>query len=208
MDVASVSAPVAMPSLRMVPRASQSALAVSTAISSDQLTLQTPATGTVPASRSLLPPPTREQNGRFTFMRNAHGQSITLLQKEGSRTYTHLSSQGLSFILNVKADNSPDTLVFSHMGDQITRNSLIPNQYYHITGEGQSEMRFDDQHNLVVQLKNGDQFLIDGRNGETLLTDTFRVTFNPDSNGHDFQVTYTGQHPLKKKTSRGDRIQW
>lgn len=175
----------------------------------DQLSLTATSTGTIPAVRPLLPPITREQSGRLTFTRNAHGQLITLLQKDnGSRTYTHSSERGLSFILNVKPDQTPDTLVFSHMGDGIKRNSLIPNQYFHLTGAHAPEMTFDSDHNMLITLKNGEAVVVDGRDGETILNGPFQVTFNPSSDGHDFAVDYHGSQSLKKQVSRGDRIKW
>lgn len=178
-------------------------------ISTDQMSLTATPTGTIPAVRPLLPPITREQSGRLTFARNVHGQLITLLQKDnGSRTFTHSSERGLSFILNVKPDNTPDTLVFSHMGDGIKRNSLIPNQYYQMTGSHEPEMTFDNDHNLLISLKNGETVVVDGRDGETIINGPFRVKFNPNSDGHDFQVDYQGLQSLKKQVSRGDRIKW
>lgn len=158
-------------------------------------------------SENKLPPVNIRQDGKFEFSSNAYGRNMSSLQMSPTqKTTSTVSGKGLSIILKQNSDKR-DVLVFSNMSDKIPNNSNIPNHYFHIDGKGKSKMYFDDSHNIVIELKNKEKIVIDGKDGQTFLEGPFKLDFDPNARGSKFNVTHTGSN-LPNFKSLGDKIKW
>ncbi len=159
-------------------------------------------------SENSLPEIRVQESSPFKYFFNAFGRQINTLKKEDGMTFTTMSEKGFSIILK-QNDAKRDVLVFSNMSDKIPKNSRIPNVYFLIEGKENSNIHFDQQHNIVIELKNKEKLVIDGKDGITILEGPFKPNFNPETpGGTDFRVTYTGKGHLKANTSFGDKIPW
>lgn len=162
----------------------------------------------VSETKKSLPPVNIRQDGNFEFSTNAYGRNINSLQLSPTqKTSSAVAQSGLSVILKQNSDKR-DVLVFSNMSDKIPNNSSIPNHYFYIEGKGKSKMYFDDNHNMVIELKNKDKIVIDGKDGQTILEGPFKLNFDPNARGSKFNVDYTGNSKLANFKSLGDKIKW
>lgn len=159
-------------------------------------------------SSNSLPPVRIKNDGDFTFSYNAYNRGINAHKEANGTTFNTLSKDGMSVILAQNNDKR-DVLVFSNMNNKISKNSLIPNVYFYIDGKGKSDISFDKDHNLVINLKNNEKIVIDGKDGQTVLSGPFKIDFNSESPAaKDFKVNYTGSGHLQKFSSLGDKIKW
>lgn len=164
--------------------------------------------GEIPASifniqENAFPPIRTESFKNLNYFYNMHGENINVINKDDSKTYSVLFDNGLSLILKDNFDKR-DTLVFSNMGDNVGKNSNIPNIFFHINGE-ESKMYFNKEHDLVVDLGNGEQLLFDGKTGD-MISGPFQLDFDPGSAKID--VKYQGSDSLSRYKSFGDNIKW
>lgn len=160
-----------------------------------------------PTSSPNLPPVEVREDGRFTTYKNAYGLQITQMKMEDGITYNTLNDEGFSVIIKHN-DDKRDTLAFSDMNDNIRKNSQIPNVYFHVRGQNQSKMYFNDQHQLVIDLSNGESLVFDAKDGKTLISGAFDIYFNPQESGQNFNVSYSGNKSLRSRITKGDRIRW
>ena len=156
---------------------------------------------------NVLPPVEVQVDGRLTHSTNAYGRTITALKQDSSINYSTLSESGLSIILKNNFDKR-DVIVFSNMSNKISKNSLIPNDFFHVEGTEPSKMYFDDNHNIVIDLKNKEKIVIDGKDGQTVLQGPFKLNFDENKVGDDFKVKYQGKSKLNEFRSFGDKIKW
>ena len=152
-------------------------------------------------------------NGKFLkISTNAYGVTINVMNTKPDRlTYQTLSSDGLSLILSNNNKGERDTLCFSEMGDNVPKNSMIPNTYYLVTGKSkESKMYFNKNHDIVVELRTGEKLVIDGKDGNTVKEGNFDIKLSQNHDGKGFIVKYTGNNSanMKKKTSFGDNVAW
>lgn len=154
-----------------------------------------------------LPKVTVEVDGAFTFYTNAYGNKITEFRKDTGTSYNTLSPDGLAIILSDNKGKG-DVFSFSAMTDKVLKNSNIYDNYFKLEQTGTSKMYFDENHNIVLELNSKDKLVLDGKDGKTVLEGPFKINFNPDSDGHDFKVTYTGSDNLKRHTARGGNFKF
>lgn len=149
------------------------------------------------------------QEGNFTHSFNKYNMTINELKLPDGKTASFVSKNGLSVMLRSN-DKKRDVIVFSNMSDNVKHNSSIPNKYFNIEGNGQSKMYFDKDHNIVIDLKNNEKLVIDGKDGETILSGPFSVNYKPEDISSNFSsdVKYTGKNQPKSFTSKGDKINW
>lgn len=174
---------------------------------SPQDQLQVSAPKGIPANlfAQELPPVEVVKRGNYTYSRNAFGVQITAVKFEDGMYFTTLSDRGLSIMLR-QHDAKRDTLNFSDMNPTIPKTSQIPNIFFHIQGEGVSQMGFNKDHQVVISLTNGEHIVLSARDGETLISGPLRLSYNPPEG--PFDVQYTGSDPVKRYTSKGDRVIW
>lgn len=172
----------------------------------------------------VLPEIEIQKDGKFTFYTNAYGKRITALQTDDGISYNTFSDQGLSIILKNNSGKR-DVLVFSAMTDKVPNNSSIYDNYFYINdecssnitfeakGKCDSKIYFDKHHNIVIELndKNDlppEKLVLDGKDAKTVIEGPFKIKFNPESDGRDFNVEYTGSDKIKRFTSRGGKIKF
>lgn len=162
----------------------------------------------VKAAEVPLPPIEVVKRENYTYSRNAFGVQITQVDYEDGKYFFALSSKGLAVMLR-QHDGKRDTLDFTDMNFNIPKPSMFPNVYFHVQGEPASRMFFNEQHQIVVELSNGEQLTLDRETGENVMSGPFSVRFNPDQMGESFDVIYSGaDSTLKRYRSKGDTIQW
>lgn len=150
-----------------------------------------------------------EKDGNFTHSFNKYDITINELKLDDGKTASFNSKSGLAIMLR-SHDNKRDVLVFSNMSDHVKNNSSIPNKAFNIEGTGKSSIYFDKDHNIVIELKNKEKLVIDGKDGETVLSGPFSINYKPEETGANFysEIKYTGKNPPKSSTSKGDKISW
>lgn len=196
-----------------VPQAPQTAAGDRLAVQSQRGPI--PALAPVFQKSADLPPIEVEKRGNYTWYRNEFGVQITEVNFDEGKYYMTLSSQGQSIMLR-QHDDKRDTLNFSDMNFNIANPSQIPNVFFHIPHAANtpdsphmSKISFDAQHNLRIDLSNGEHLLLDRKDGQTLLEGPFSVNFNPDQHGENFNVRYTGQDGhIQRFHSKGDHVDW
>lgn len=162
---------------------------------------------TLQAPQETLPPIEVVKRGNYTYYRNAFGVQITTVKyPKGSYSYM-LSNEGLAVMLR-QHDGKRDTLNFSDMNPNIPKSSQIPNVFFHVKGDGVSQLTFNDKHQPVATLANGEQLIFDRDEGQTPMSGPFSIAFFPDQAGQNFDVSYTGQDQLKRFKSKGDTVRW
>jgi len=167
-----------------------------------------PALASVFASEAPLPPIQVEKRGNFTYYRNAFGVQITQLDYPDGKYFNTFTSQGLAIMLR-QHDDKRDTLNFTDMNFNIPRPSQMPNVYFHVQGESPSRMSFNERHELVIQLSNGEQLTLDREQGQTPVQGAFSIRFFPAEMGENFNVIYTGPDTsIKSYKSKGDTVKW
>lgn len=183
-------------------------------LSKDEVSLTDMKNGSVPTSINLtetesLPEVRINKDGRFTHSFNNFGMTINELDMGNARNFSVSLKSDLAIILKSN-DNKRDVLVFSNMSDNVKKNSSIPNKYYHIEGTGTSKISFDKDHNIVIDLKNKERIVIEGKEPNRVLEGPFSINFKPENIGDNFasDIKYTGKSPLKSFTSKGDKINW
>lgn len=150
-----------------------------------------------------------EKDGNFTRSFNKYGGTINELKLDDGKTASFTAKSGLAVILRTH-DKKRDVLAFSNMSDHVKNNSSIPNKAFNIEGTGKSNMYFDKDHNIVVELKNKEKLVIDGKDGKTVLSGPFSIDYKPEETGANFysEIKYTGKNQPKSSISKGDKISW
>lgn len=155
-----------------------------------------------------LPPISVETRDNFTYYRNAFGVQITQVDYADGKYFYLLSQQGLAVMLR-QHDDKRDTLNFTDMNFNIPKPSQFPNVYFHVQGEVPSRISFNERHEVVLDLSNGEQLIFDREKAETPLKGPYSLRFNPDEAGHNFDAIYSGSDTsIKRYKSKGDSIQW
>ena len=138
---------------------------------------------------------------------NAYGLTITEMNTAKDRTMYQVNIDNVGIILTNNYKGKYDTLCFSDMGDKVPKNSMIPNVYYHATGENTvSKIYFDKNHDVVIKLRTGDMLVLNGKDPLTVKEGDFDIKKSPNSDGKGFKVDYSGDGKLKKFTSFGDKV--
>jgi hypothetical protein len=159
-------------------------------------------------SEPALPPIEVVQRDNYTYSRNAFGVQITHVKMDAGNYYYLLSDQGLCVMLR-QNDGKRDTFNLTDMNFNIPSPSKFPNVFFHVNGDGPSQISFTPEHHVRIDLPNGDYALFDRENGQVLREGPFQIAFFPDEAGQNFDVKYTGNDStVKRLKSKGDNVQW
>ena len=207
-----LSSPISVVQNQAVPQAlqAQSKPSQSPIVALDQLQLHGHASK-IPAVAirfNELPPIEVVKRGNYTWSRNVNRVQITQIDYPDGKYFMVFSGQGQAMMMR-QHDDKRDTLNFSDMNPNVGPPRNIPNVFFHLQGEGVSKIEFDKNHDVVVSLSNGEQLILDAKDGQTVKQGPFSIRFFPDQAGENFNVIYTGlDKTVQRYRSKGDSVKW